>query len=182
TGPGDTGPGDTGPGDPAPIGTFEEFVAAESALLMRLAFARSGNVADAEDLVQETLIAVAQRWVEVARFERPAQWACRVLLNRSVSRWRTLGRQRVAVSRLAARPADTASSEPVFADEALWSAVRSLPPRQRDVTLLLFFEDQPVSEVAATLDCGEGTVRTHWRRARAKLAEVLDEADDLEDR
>ena len=69
----------------------------------------------------------------------------------------------------------------VLADEALWTAIRSLSSRQRDVVLLLWFEDLSVREVASVLDCGEETVRTHWRRARTKLAEQLDESDDLED-
>lgn len=65
------------------------------------------------------------------------------------------------------------SDEPLFADEELWSAIRKLPRRQMDVVLLLWFEDLSVAEVAATIDCGHETVRTHWRRARKALVARL---------
>ncbi|MCC5954300.1 MAG: sigma-70 family RNA polymerase sigma factor [Acidimicrobiia bacterium] len=159
---------------------FDEFAASVSGPLLRLAFARTGNTADAEDLVQEALIAAHRKWDVVGGYQDPALWARRVVLNHSVSRWRRRGRERLAVARLADRRLAVDGNEPVLADEALWAAVRTLSARQRDVVLLLWFEDLPVSDVAVVLGCGEETVRTHWRRARAKLAEQLGD-DDVED-
>jgi RNA polymerase sigma factor (sigma-70 family) len=160
---------------------FNEFAATVSGPLMRLALARTGSVPDAEDLVQDALIDAHRRWDVIGRYEDPSLWARRVVLNRSVSRWRRRGRERDAVARLADRRPTVEDDELVLADEALWAAVRSLSTRQRDVVLLLWFEDLRVSEVASVLGCGEETVRTHWRRARARLAEQLGENDDLED-
>lgn len=165
------------PGEAAP---FDVFAASVTGPLMRLAFARTGSVADAEDLVQEALLEAHRRWDVIGRYDDPAVWARRVVLNRSVSRWRRRGRERDAATRWAGRSTD-GGDEVVLADETLWAAVRSLSARQRDVALLLWFEDLSVSEVALLLECGEETVRTHWRRARATLAEQLGENDDLED-
>jgi DNA-directed RNA polymerase specialized sigma24 family protein len=67
-----------------------------------------------------------------------------------------------------------------LADTELWAAIRDLSDRQAEVVLLLWFEDRPAAEVARTLGCSEDTVRTHWRRARARLAEALG-VDDEED-
>ena len=163
------------------IARFDEFAASVSGPLMRLAFARTGSVTDAEDLVQDALMDAHRRWDVIGRYDDPSTWARRVVLNRSVSRWRRRGRERDAVARLAGRRGASGGDEMVLADEALWTAIRSLSSRQRDVVLLLWFEDLSVREVASVLDCGEETVRTHWRRARTKLAEQLDESDDLED-
>ena len=71
-----------------------------------------------------------------------------------------------------------ADGEPTLADEALWSAIRSLSDRQVEVVLLLWFEDLPAKDVAAALGCGEDTVRTHWRRAPAHPRPLLGEPDD----
>jgi RNA polymerase sigma factor (sigma-70 family) len=160
---------------------FDVFAASVTGPLMRLAFARTGSRADSEDLVQDALLDAHRRWEVIGRYDDPALWARRVVLNRSVSRWRRRGRERDAVTRWAWRRSDDGSDELTLADEQLWAAVRSLSTRQRDVVLLLWFEDLSVREVASVLDCGEETVRTHWRRARATLAEQLGERDDLED-
>lgn len=160
---------------------FDEFAASVSRPLMRLAFARTGTVADAEDLVQDALLDAHRRWEVIGRYDDPSLWARRAVLNRSVSRWRRRGRERDALTRWAGRRSAEHTDAVTLADEELWAAVRSLSARQRDVVLLLWFEDLPVSEVASVLQCGEETVRTHWRRARATLAAQLGEDDDLED-
>jgi RNA polymerase sigma-70 factor (sigma-E family) len=160
---------------------FDEFAAAVIGSLSRLAFARTGSRVDAEDLVQDVLLDAHRRWEVIGRYDDPSAWARRAVLNKTVSRWRRRGRERDAMARWAGRRPAGRGADVVLADEELWVAVRALPARQRDVVLLLWFEDLPVSEVAAVLGCGEETVRTHWRRARAALAERLGERDDLED-
>lgn len=184
------GPTDGGPADgvapdgvaPAPAvrADYDRFVAESSVALLRLAFARTGDWADAEDLVQDAFADAYRRWDSIGRYDEPAIWARRVVLNRSVSRWRRRSNERRAMDRLAGRPPAAVSNGPRLADDELWQAIRSLPDRQRDVVLLRWFEDQPVATVAETLGCGEETVRTHWRRARATLAERLGETDGSE--
>ena len=61
------------------------------------------------------------------------------------------------------------------ADEDFWSAVRKLPRRQAQVVALHYIYDLSVADVAATLEIGEGTAKTHLSRARGSLAQVLDE-------
>ena len=152
---------------------FEAFFVASAPSLRRLAHARTGDWSTAEDLVQEVLADAVRRWDRVGNYDDPVAWARRAVLNRSVSRWRSRGRERRAILRLGGRRAPVVEHEPSFADEALWAELRALPERQQEVVLLLWFEDLSVAEVAATLGCGPETVRTHWRRARARLAEAL---------
>jgi len=159
-------------------GDFAEFVADAAPGLRRLGYARTGSWATSEDLVQDALADAHRRWTQIGEYDDPTAWARRAVLNRSVSQLRRRGREEVALARLARRSDAVGVGEPVLADEALWAAIRSLPERQRDVVLLMWFEDLSVAEVAATLGCGAETVRTHWRRARRRLAVELGVDDE----
>ena len=161
--------------------SFEGFFAQAYPGLRRLALARTGSWDAAEDLVQDAMADAQRRWEKIGRYDDPAAWARRAVLNRSSSRLRGRERERLALRRLAGRAEHQPPAEPVFADEELWEAIRSLSERQMEVVLLLWFEELSVGEVALSLECGEQTVRTHWRRARARLAEALGERDDPEE-
>ncbi len=140
-----------------------------------MALARTGDLGSAEDLVQDVMTDAHRRWGTIGGYDDGFGWARRAVLNRSISRWRREGSERRALDRLKNRRPRTDTAEPVFADEELWGAIRALPKRQFEVVVLLWFEDMTAAEVAAALECGEETVRTHWRRARARLAEELGE-------
>lgn len=164
---------------------FDHFAQSVSPQLLRLAVARTGSLSDAEDLVQEVLIEAHRRWPTISTYDDPASWARRVVLNMSVSRGRRKSSERSALGRLRTspqQPHNSELSERPLGDEVLWTAIRALPERQRNVVLLLWFEDLSVASTAAVLECGEETVRTHWRRARSTLAKRLNEVDDMEDR
>lgn len=158
-----------------------EMVRAVGPSLRRLTFARTGSWAAAEDIVQDVLSDAHRRWHVIGTYDDPSAWARRAVLNRAASWHRRRGREQRALARLAGRPSSPTPGEPTLADTALWDAVRALSDRQAEVVLLLWFEDRPVAEVARTLGCGEDTVRTHWRRARARLADALGETDDEEE-
>ena len=57
----------------------------------------------------------------------------------------------------------------------VWAAVLSLPPRQRAVMVLRYYEDLTEAEIAATLDMAPGTVKSHAHAASHRLAEMLAE-------
>jgi RNA polymerase sigma factor (sigma-70 family) len=160
--------------EPNGAGDYEAFVRAHLDGLRRLAFARTGSWAGAEDICQDVLADAFRRWSRLSRYDDPLAWARRAVLNRSVSRWRTREREQRALARLGGWRSAPSERGPVFQDPELWSALRRLSPRQFQVAILLWFEELTVAEVARTLGCGEDTVRTHWRRARASLADALD--------
>jgi DNA-directed RNA polymerase specialized sigma24 family protein len=60
---------------------FERFVTDRSGSLLQTAYLMAGNLAEAEDLVQETLLRVARHWPKVRAMEYPAAYARRVLVN-----------------------------------------------------------------------------------------------------
>jgi RNA polymerase sigma factor (sigma-70 family) len=121
----------------------------------------------AEELAQETLVRVCEKWPQVRQMRDPAAWASRVALNVAGSFWR----RRYAEWRANARRVDESvhHDRDVAETVAVREAVASLPSRQRAALLLRFYADLPVVEVAAHLGCAEGTVRSLTSQALAAL-------------
>lgn len=159
------------------VPSFDEFVASGSARLLRSAYLLTGDRNHSEDLLQVALVRTAARW-DVAR-DSPHAYAHRVLVNLLHDRRRNLSR------RASEQPLDTVDErrDRVFdgADAlvdriVLASAVRRLPPRQREVVVLRFFADLSVVETAAAIGTSEGTVKTHTSRALKSLRGALTDA------
>ncbi len=152
--------------------TFDDFYASTSQRTLALAHALTGNWGDAEDLAQDAFAAAARRWDQVGLYDDPSSWVRRLVLNRSVSRWRRLQREALAVVRLGNRTTDgTPDTDPM--DPRFWAAVRRLPAQQARAAALFYVEDLAVDEIARQLGCSTGTVKTHLSRARANLADDL---------
>ena len=148
-------------------GDFDTFYRREISSLVVLARALAGP-AVAEDVAQETMLAVYRRWAEVSGFASPVGWARSVCLHKAVSVARRRSRERRVLQSLGAfRAAPVNLGE----DEQFWAAVRSLPTRQAQSCALHYGLDLPVADVAVALGCAEGTVKSHLSRARAALAQ-----------
>jgi DNA-directed RNA polymerase specialized sigma24 family protein len=106
--------------------------------------------------------------------ERPDLWLRRTLVNSSRSR----SRRRQAEQRAAAKYGGSLVVSMPTPSHELWSAVRRLPRRQREVVALVYGEDRTVVDAARILGCSEETARTHQRRALARLASELGEDHD----
>ena len=146
---------------------FEAFYARERASVLAFAAALTGDWAFAEDLTQEAFAAAHKHW---ATLHTPGAWTRRVIANRSASRWRRLGRETRALTKLAARP------EPVELapdDHEFWQAVRALPARQSQVIALRYLDDLSVTQIAELLEISEGTVKSSLSHARRNLAAAL---------
>ncbi|MGB8862274.1 MAG: SigE family RNA polymerase sigma factor [Ilumatobacteraceae bacterium] len=159
-------------GQVAVAASFDRFYAATVRRTLALAFALTGNWGDAEDLVQDAFGAAHRRWAQVSAYDDPAAWVRRIVLNRSVSRWRRLQREALAVVRLGSRiGAGRDDTDPV--DPAFWAAVGRLPPKQARAVALFYIDDLSVEQIAGELGCSAGSVKTHLSRARAALARQL---------
>lgn len=145
---------------------FGEFVRAVLPGLLRYGHALTGNPHDAADLVQGVLERIGARWSFVLRRTGdPVAYARRAMANAHVSRWRRTRREN-----LVAELPDTAVWQPDrFDDEPLWQAVRALPPRQRAVMVLRYYEDLSEAEIASTLGISKGTVKSQANKAMASL-------------
>jgi len=150
---------------------FESFVAAHGTALLRTAYLLTGHRQAAEDLLATALERTARRWPRVLDRERPEAYVRVVLTNLSTDRWRRLARRPV-------RPL-TASDERrgIAPDLAAAAAsrdltsrlLRELPPRQRAVLVLRYFDDLPEADIAAALGCSVGTVKSQLSRGLARL-------------
>src|SRR5580692_8878494 len=157
---------------------FSAFVMSRWPGLVRLAFGLTGDRWAAEDIAQATLARAFVAWRRVRRADDPDAYLRRILVNTSNRRFR---RRRVAEQ--PGDPPETAVEGPadlVGERSALLAALRQLPPRQREVIVLRYWADLTDAQIAATLGCSPGTVRSQLSRALAKLREspVLAEGDD----
>ena len=154
---------------------FDAFVAGSGSRLLRTAYLLTGDQRAAEDLLQDALLRVWSRGSRVRAAEHPLAYARRVLVTTAVSRWRA-SRTRTAGERLMAEPPETSTQDAKpERDDELWQAVLSLPPRQRAVMVLAYYEDLTDADTADVLGCTIGTVKSQRAKAlrslRVRLAE-----------
>ncbi|NUP50137.1 MAG: SigE family RNA polymerase sigma factor [Catenulispora sp.] len=147
---------------------FQDYVAARWPGLVRTAYLLTGDQFLAEDLAQTTLTSVYASWRRVRRVEDVDAYVRRVLINANAGRFR----KRRVVEHLVAAPQDDrahAPHEPIAQRSALMAALSELPPRQRAVVVLRYWEDLSEQEVAAVLGCSTGTVKSQASKALARL-------------
>ena len=147
---------------------FEEFVLARRGALLRTAYLLTGSHADAEDLVQATLLKVVPRWARIA--DRPEPYVRQVLARESISRWRSRRWRERYVGTVPERAVASAGSEDRL---TLRQALMSLPPRQRAVIVLRYYEDLTEKETAAQLGIAVGTVKSQARDALEGLRRLV---------
>jgi RNA polymerase sigma-70 factor (sigma-E family) len=157
--------------------SFDAFVAARAGALIRSAYLLAGDQQLAEDLVQSALARCSLRWARIVAKGDPEPYVRTVLYREHVSWWR---RRKVAEVLVSDLPEPRRSLEGDFADElaqteTMRAALLQLPPRQRAVLVLRYFEDTSESQVASILGCSVGTVRSHNARGLAHLRRVVPE-------
>jgi RNA polymerase sigma-70 factor (ECF subfamily) len=137
----------------------------------------SGSRAAAEDAVQEAL---ARAWERSERGEHIVSlkaWVTRVALNLVRSGFRRVIAERRARERLGRREESRPNPPGAEALVDLERALFRLPRRQREATVLRYYLDLDVREVAHALGMKEGTAKTTLHRARHALAAALGEQD-----
>jgi RNA polymerase sigma-70 factor (sigma-E family) len=146
---------------------FADFVRAGLPGLLRYGHALTGNPHDAADLVQSVLEKVGSRWSSIVRDTGdPLAYARRAMANAHVSRWRRTRREN-----LVAEFPDVAgaSQSYPFEHEPLWQALRALPPRQRAVIVLRYYDGLSEVDIAAALGISQGTVKSQASKAMGTL-------------
>ena len=139
--------------------TYEEYVGARWATLYRTAYLMTGNHADAEDVVQTALVKVYAGWSKVVATDAPDAYVRRILTNTFLS-----SRRPLRVTReMATTP--TGSEDRL----SIWPHVASLPPKQRAVVVLRYYEDLSEQQIADALGCSTGTVKSNASLALKSL-------------
>lgn len=155
---------------------FATFVAARQQALQRYAYLVIGDVALAEDLVQEALAKTYARWGRVRDQGNPEAYVRRAITTTAISWSRRRGfRGEVPTERLPeghGHEASTVQADPgdgVSDAAALGHALRRLPPRQRAAVVLRFYEDLSEAQTAEVLGCAVGTVKSQVSAALTRL-------------
>jgi RNA polymerase sigma-70 factor (sigma-E family) len=148
--------------------TLTGFAAEYSRGLTAFAYLVCGDRGRAEDLVQDTFMAMYRRFGEVLPIEAPVAYARRAILNGHVS----VARKRITGATVIGAVPDQADEPVDYAEQdAMWRAIATLPDRQRHVLVLRYYVDLSDAEIARTLDCRQGTVRSLAARAFSALRE-----------
>lgn len=148
---------------------FDEFFRATWARMFRTAYGVAGDRATAEDALQSAYAKAFASWGRVRAAGRPEAYVRRMVVNevldvRRKGWWR---RERPLHDE---RPPDAASPEVSSTErDVVWRAVLSLPPRQRAVLVLRYYEDLSEADIAETLGVTRGTVKSQASAALAAL-------------
>jgi RNA polymerase sigma-70 factor (ECF subfamily) len=164
---------------------IREFLATDYPRLVAAVALVCGNRAVAEDAVEEALARAWERSERGERIESLKAWVFKVATNLVRSGFRRIMAERRARALLEAaggrhRAGGPGSTEPSDDLVDLRRALATLPMRQREATVLRYYLDLDVREIAEALGVNEGTAKTTLFRARRALAEALGERDQEE--
>jgi RNA polymerase sigma-70 factor (sigma-E family) len=158
---------------------FESWLVSREGALQRTAHLLTGDVHAAQDLVQATLTKLYRRWDRVQRVQNIDAYARKALVNEFRTAWRRPVRRMEQV--VEAVPDRPGPDSPAYDGEreAVWRFVRSLPPRQRTVLVLRFYQQLSEAEVAEVMGISVGTVKSQSSRAIASLRAALPDHPEI---
>lgn len=140
--------------------------------------AKTGSAAAAEELMQETMVAV---WNKAALYDpgkgAASTWIFSIARNLRIDAWRREKHPEFDENDPALQPAaETAADSKLEGEQSaqlIREALAALPPDQAEVLRLAYYEDSSQSEIATALSLPLGTVKSRMRLAFAKLRAVL---------
>jgi len=160
---------------------FERMVADHQTALLRMCCLHLGDLALAEDAVQETFL---KAWRALSAFRGESSektWLIRIAINccRDYRRsaWYRYVDARISIDQLPI----LSSAPPSDEHSALTVAIMKLKPKYLEVVLLYFYEGYPIREIASMLNLTEAAVSSRIRKAKQKLKAELEGGEDNEE-
>ena len=158
-------------GDPEAAREFYDLYSARIFRFIRHAIGDGGE-ADAEDILQETFMALAEAIPFFRGDSSLFTFACAIAHRKTISFVRTRARRgNLMRSHQSSIQTDEVAAQP---DEDMRNALASLSADHREVLVLKYIEDMTVAEIAAVLMIGEHAVESRLARARKALIKALD--------
>lgn len=151
---------------------ISEIIEKYSPMVLRLAYARTRSMADAEDLCQEVMLRLFRLNPHFESEEHRKAWLIRTTLYLSGNLFRSAWRR---VITLCESPRAAPESKPP--ESVLSAALERLPPRYRTVVHLFYYEDMSTNEIAEMLNAKPATIRTQLTRARRMLQHELSDQE-----
>jgi RNA polymerase sigma-70 factor, ECF subfamily len=155
---------------------FDAFYTSAFARLVGQIYAMCGNVAEAQDCVQEAFVRAWDKRRTLDVDQAPEAWVRTVAYRLAVSRWRKARRALRDPDRTSQR---AGSAEPDVIRVALARALQQLPADQRRAIVLHHLCDLPVSEIASEVGVPAGTIKARLSRGRAALASLLADSEEV---
>ncbi len=152
---------------------FEEFATAAWTGLLRYGHLLTGDRASAEDLVQTALLRTALRWKHI-RSDNPVAYVKTAMARQQINLATRLLRRERTVEVVPDRVSGVDATGAIDERTAMWQALARLPPRQRAVLVLRYYEQLSEKEIADVLGCSLGTVKSTASKALARLRQHYD--------
>ena len=155
---------------------YSDYVAARWASLYRTANLIAGDPNDAEDVLQATLVKVYLKWEQITSADSVDAYVRRMLLNEllGIRRLQLRRREKAHLLHESEAPGMDATER-----IGLWSEISALPPRQRAVLVLRYYEDLSEQQTADALGCSRGTVKSQAHDALSTLRNRLSADEEV---
>jgi RNA polymerase sigma-70 factor (ECF subfamily) len=157
---------------------FDVFYDATVRRVVTEVYAMVGDLAEAEDAVQEAYARAWQRWSSLAQYDDPVAWVRTVAYRIAVSSWRRMRNRRTAHALVAVPEATAELSQEVL---ELTRALRQIPAAQRRAIVLHHLVGLSVNEVAEQTHASVSAVKQRLSRGRQALALLLDNGHSVEE-
>jgi RNA polymerase sigma-70 factor (sigma-E family) len=158
-------------------GEFAELVAAASHRLLRMACAVCGDRQLAEDAVQSAWVTAYRTWPRVRDADSSEAYLRKMVVNQLMSWRRRKSWSMTTAGGPVVEPSRASHESGVVEHQLVWSTVGQLPPRQRAVIVLRYYEGMSEAGIAETLGIRRGTVKSQASAAMARLRAVLAETE-----
>ena len=159
---------------PVTVPRFEEFFEAEHVRLARALYLLTGSALEADELTQEAMVRVYERWDRVREMGSPQGYLFRTAMNlhRSRVRWLASRARHILQATPSPDPAEVVQSR-----DSLTRALASLPTGQRGAVVLVEWLGMDPQEAATALGIKPGSLRARLSRAKAALRQILEDDD-----
>lgn len=143
--------------------------------LLRLAYSYVHNMADAQEILSDTILQYIKKAPTFNNDEHQKAWLWRVCINNSKNR---LSYNKVRQSdELEENLAQTTQNNLAF----VWDSVKALPAKYREVIHLFYYDGYTIEEISKLLGKNSATIRSLLFRGREKLKQILKEEYDFEE-
>ncbi len=150
--------------------SIEHIIQIYGDMIYKLAFAKTGNMHDADDVFQEVFLRYLKKSPAFNDEEHRKAWLIRVTVNYCNSFFNSWWKRNTT-------QIDLDFTNETQDDKGLIEEIRKLPQKYREVIHLFYYEDMSIREISKILDRQESTVRTQLTRARNIVKELIKEED-----